>query len=1497
MIKNKKTNVKIPKLRSLPSLLGLAFLVITIFTFKANAQDCSVNAGVPATFCLGDQMPLIGGTSGRPQIGTQEWVIVSAPAGSMWFINDPFSLSTFSNADAVGDFVFRLLTDCNRGSAFQDVTYTVLPVPTIVNPGPDQTVSCYTGGSILLDNTNRTLGGTDFDESWNVVSGPSGEFSQSGGDWYFTPNYGSLTDFNCDFQDCGIPMQDFVFRYTLTNKAEDSCYLSTTAASHKTLTVNFADVPFLPGAANDVCVRGPSCDAINAPYVVRGRCAGSGSGQWSIRPALGISFSNPIGEHSVITGLVPGQTYTVLWDVSGRTCGIDGKDSITFTVGDYRASTGADASTLVNDFCTNIPSVLTLSGNNPATGETGTWTQGIGNPVTINSASSTSTTASGFTALGGPYSFLYTIDNGSCPSTDSILITVNQDVPRFDLNDISQCIRDNALVGIPIADNISYDGPLSQFSALQGRDSMGRMRSPNFDIEIISTPTEAIPFLNSGTNWAFYPSISRSTIYPGKASIRFNVTNATYSPYSRTPAGAYVLQLTGRNACGSNSDEVVINVGLNGETAINAGTDQILPCQDTFTELAGNILELPHWEYLGSEPSGAPTPFFTTTQDTAFPSIAGLQGGYTYNYKYSSGRGQSNCDFPSDVMQVVASNLPPPSPAIYTDTSFCGGTDIKLDGELLPGLVGRWKLLSGNAGTTIEDTTIQSTYLLGVDVSSTYEIEWSVRNGCGSTRDTLVINTNANQGPTRANLVDDICIGFGSFGTRDISAAPIDANTTGSWNLITEPGPTTNLFNQTISGNERFRALPGRLGPVDSTSADVGIYLDPYGGYQVSWTTRDTAGLCPASIDTLNIGFLMAEVATDVLVAECNTASVPINLDLNSSIFDNNFTGNDGNILSKDWSLSTGDFNAVTIANPEDDTTETTITSYGFYTFVRTVNLSGCVREVDVQVAVYPPAAPAIAGPDTALCSNYLNLPMRATDVPFGQGFWRIDSGAGGTFEPISDFQVHDGNFLPNVGTTKLMWNSFNDAPCASEPTSDSVYVSYRESVAAGENDTLCEAGAIALLGSNPQPGYGVWSTISGPNTPNFVSSDTVDAVLPVAVDGLRAGTYQFQLEVTSPGCPQGLDTVVIVIDSISVKPNAGLNDTLCMPNGGTVPITLTGNTPPIGYTATWTKELGTGPDYTVESTSGTYTASEAEFYQFSYEFNSGFCTEKDFVSYVFLESAPEADITLTSLNACNDSVTAFANPASLANKFTYSWEFDNANPSDTSGLDLDDVGTVIFTEVGSQEVRLLISGNNPQCDTRDTVLVSVSCAVPVELVSLSAELSGPKDVLVTWLTASELNNDYFEVQRRFEHEAEFSTVSNLITGHGTTFQLHKYTYLDRTNNWLSPVSYYRLRQVDFDGTVSYTYAVAVTKESDLEISIFPNPASDKITVVILSNGKSDTKITLTDMYGKDLNSNLSVTDLGGIYEVDLSAFRNGTYFITVQSDGDKTTERILIAR
>jgi hypothetical protein len=175
------------------------------------------------------------------------------------------------------------------------------------------------------------------------------------------------------------------------------------------------------------------------------------------------------------------------------------------------------------------------------------------------------------------------------------------------------------------------------------------------------------------------------------------------------------------------------------------------------------------------------------------------------------------------------------------------------------------------------------------------------------------------------------------------------------------------------------------------------------------------------------------------------------------------------------------------------------------------------------------------------------------------------------------------------------------------------------------------------------------------------------------------------------------------------------------------------------------------------------------------------------------------------------------------------------------------------------------------------TIATPAMVNLPVELTSFTAT-PNQKTVDLTWSTATEENNAYFEVQSSVDGR-NFETIGQ-VEGAGTTYEVQAYTFTDE--NPSNGVNYYRLRQVDFDGGFEYHKVISIVMNGDKsEVQFYPNPTRGELNVVLSTTSESE--IQVIDLTGKIVRSINSASE--GITTLDISDLANGQYILRIKNE------------
>lgn len=170
---------------------------------------------------------------------------------------------------------------------------------------------------------------------------------------------------------------------------------------------------------------------------------------------------------------------------------------------------------------------------------------------------------------------------------------------------------------------------------------------------------------------------------------------------------------------------------------------------------------------------------------------------------------------------------------------------------------------------------------------------------------------------------------------------------------------------------------------------------------------------------------------------------------------------------------------------------------------------------------------------------------------------------------------------------------------------------------------------------------------------------------------------------------------------------------------------------------------------------------------------------------------------------------------------------------------------------------------------------------LPVELISFTARAE-KENVILKWETATEINNEGFFVERSIDGIAWEEL--GFVAGAGNTETEQSYTYTDARP--ISGKSYYRLRQVDFDGAFAYSKLVALRISSNAStLMVFPNPTKGMVNIRFEMSADDVLEFEIKDITGKTISS-LSYEALSGLnnLQIDITDLVTGIYFLSLNN-------------
>lgn len=188
--------------------------------------------------------------------------------------------------------------------------------------------------------------------------------------------------------------------------------------------------------------------------------------------------------------------------------------------------------------------------------------------------------------------------------------------------------------------------------------------------------------------------------------------------------------------------------------------------------------------------------------------------------------------------------------------------------------------------------------------------------------------------------------------------------------------------------------------------------------------------------------------------------------------------------------------------------------------------------------------------------------------------------------------------------------------------------------------------------------------------------------------------------------------------------------------------------------------------------------------------------------------------------------------------------------------------------------------------DDNGSAGIFLASLLPIELFSFDAVLNQDRTVKVDWITSSELNNDYFTVERSIDGQ-NWEAISK-VNGAGNSSTERTYSVVDA--NPYRQISYYRLKQTDYDGAYSYSQ-IRIINDSKLSanlVNLYPNPAVDQITIE--ANKTELESLLIYNSLGQALTQQVLILESNSTNKcsIDLSNLEIGVYFLKTKSTTKK---------
>lgn len=232
----------------------------------------------------------------------------------------------------------------------------------------------------------------------------------------------------------------------------------------------------------------------------------------------------------------------------------------------------------------------------------------------------------------------------------------------------------------------------------------------------------------------------------------------------------------------------------------------------------------------------------------------------------------------------------------------------------------------------------------------------------------------------------------------------------------------------------------------------------------------------------------------------------------------------------------------------------------------------------------------------------------------------------------------------------------------------------------------------------------------------------------------------------------------------------------------------------------------------------------------------------------------------------------------------------DTPNATITGPDNLADISA--YSLNGANSITILTEHCAPSTTSMDNhtwmmaLTYSGSTILSAEISALQASLTEERNVQLDWQSFTETQHDYFEIQRTRDRES-FESIGK-VAGNGTSSAAHAYDFLDTEP--FNGRSWYRLKLVDQNGKVGYSEIREVNLEAILLEGVYPNPASEQVTLEVELTEPGMVKVCLADLMGKTIQWKESAL-MKGKQQIlmDVSEIAAGAYFLRLNVEGGPT--------
>jgi hypothetical protein len=220
-------------------------------------------------------------------------------------------------------------------------------------------------------------------------------------------------------------------------------------------------------------------------------------------------------------------------------------------------------------------------------------------------------------------------------------------------------------------------------------------------------------------------------------------------------------------------------------------------------------------------------------------------------------------------------------------------------------------------------------------------------------------------------------------------------------------------------------------------------------------------------------------------------------------------------------------------------------------------------------------------------------------------------------------------------------------------------------------------------------------------------------------------------------------------------------------------------------------------------------------------------------------------------------------------------------------GTLITDLGAVSMGANANLEGRMLTLSGAATTVAGDTILIPSCLALPIELISFKGNRSREGNAFLKWSTASEINNDFFTIER--SSDAVNWEVAGTDDGAGNSTEQIEYEFTDFSCP--NEATYYRLKQTDFDENFKYEAKILIQKHKyPNQLFIHIDPLNNYLNIVNKEGEEDIEAIHIYNIYGEE-----TYRSTNNESRIDISNFKNGSYLISIYLKSEIRTLKFIV--